>query len=64
MPGYWPGHGTPDGNRRMGMIPDPPQIGDGGGDGPAIPGKSGIGDGEGPPIPGKSGIGDGDDPRL
>jgi hypothetical protein len=30
--------------------PDPRQIGDGGGDGP--------------PIPGKSGIGDGDDPRL
>ena len=31
----------------MGMIPDPPQIGDGGGDGPPIPGKSGIhGDGD------------------
>ena len=26
----------------MGMIPDPRQIGDGGGDGPPIPGKSGI----------------------
>ncbi len=34
----------------MGMIPDPRQIGDGGGDGPPIPGKleSGIGDGDGP----------------
>jgi hypothetical protein len=27
----------------MGMIPDPRQIGDGGEDGPPIPGKSGMG---------------------
>jgi hypothetical protein len=40
----------------MGMIPDPGrQIGDGGGDGPPIPGKSGMGPPS--PIPGKSGMG-------
>ncbi len=31
----------------MGMIPDPRQIGDGGGDGPPIPGKSGMAAGMG-----------------
>jgi hypothetical protein len=51
----------------MGMIPDPPQIGDWGrGWTPdPRPFRDGDGDGDGPPIPGKSGIGDhGDDPRL
>ncbi len=43
------------GTERMGMIPDPRQIGDGDGSGPPIPGEPGIG---GPsPIPGKSGMG-------
>ena len=37
------------------MIPDPRQIGDGGGGGPPIPGESGMG--PPPPIPGKSGMG-------
>ncbi len=37
-----------------GMIPDPLQIGDGGGDGPPIPGQSGMGPPS--PIPGKSGM--------
>ena len=40
---------------RWGWTPDPRQIGDGGGDGPPIPGKSGMVPPS--PIPGKSGMG-------
>jgi hypothetical protein len=58
-------HGTPPGNPRlgwepgMGMIPDPPQIrvGDGGGDGPPIPGRSGMGMGMDPRSPANRGSG-------
>jgi hypothetical protein len=48
----------------MGMIPDPRQIGEGGGDGPPSPGKSGMAVGMDPRSPANRGSGIGDDPRL
>ena len=48
----------------MGMIPDSRQIGDGGGGGPPIPGKSGMAVGMDPRSPANRGSGVGRDPRL